>query len=85
MIEDIVLGALAILIILVPVTGLTLRFSLRPVVDSIARLLEARAAQNTELLERRVALLEQELGHVRRLAEGRDFDRELERGPDRGR
>lgn len=75
--EDIVLGALAMLIILVPVTGLTLRFSLRPVVESIARLLEARAAQNTELLERRVALLEQELGQVRRLAEGKAFDREL--------
>jgi len=50
------------------VSGLVLRLSLKPLVDSIARILELRAVQNRErsdLLERRVVLLEQELGSAR--------------------
>lgn len=76
--ENLILGAMGILIVLIPVAGLTLRFALRPVVESVARLMELRAThQGSDLLEKRVALLEQELDQVRRLAEGAEFDRRL--------
>lgn len=84
MIEDILLGSLALLIVLIPVAGLTLRFALKPVMESLAKLLEARAGgQNVDLLEKRVALLEQELDQVWRLSEGRAFDRQLGRQRER--
>jgi hypothetical protein len=60
------------------VGGFVLRLALKPLVDSIARILELRAVQNRErgdLLERRVALLEQALGTARtELRELRDRD-----------
>lgn len=80
--EDILAMLLIALVIFVPVAGFTLRFALKPMVDSIARLLEVRAGTNNqvamnELLERRVALLEQELrvvrGEVTELSERSDF------------
>lgn len=46
-----------------PIAGLTLRLALKPLVDSVARLLEVRSGANAaaaEMLERRVQLLEQE-------------------------
>jgi hypothetical protein len=66
----------------VPIAGLTLRFALKPIVDSIARLLEVRAnaapaAAAADLNERRIALLEAELGALRqelqRVVEQKDF------------
>jgi hypothetical protein len=59
-----------------------IRFALRPVVESIARLMEARAGSAAnEILERRVALLEQELhmtrDELRALSAKQDFDRRL--------
>jgi hypothetical protein len=76
--EDIVFGLLAGLIILVPVAGLTLRFALKPMVDSIARLLEVRNGANAvDLVDKRVALVEQEVqllrGEMRHLLERNDF------------
>lgn len=58
------------LVVLIPVAGLTLRFALKPMVDSIARLLEVRngaasGAASVELVDKRVQLLEQELHAVR--------------------
>ena len=45
--------------ILMPVAGITVRIALKPIVDSVARLMELRASMNaSELMERRVALLE---------------------------
>ena len=80
--EDLILGAMGILIVLIPVAGLTLRFALRPIVESVARLMELRAShEGGDLLEKRVALLEQELDQVRRLAEGAEFDRRLTEEP----
>jgi hypothetical protein len=82
--EDIVFGLLGGLIILVPVAGLTLRFALKPMVDSIARLLEVRNGTHAvDLIDKRVALLEQELqllrGETQHLLERHDFyDRLLE-------
>lgn len=75
----IVLGMLAVLI---PVAGLTARFALKPIVEAIARAREAQGTnQHVSLLEQRVALLEQQLQsidtNVARLADARDFDRQL--------
>jgi hypothetical protein len=84
--EDIVAMLLTALVVFVPVAGLTLRFALKPMVDSIARLLEVRQgattqAQGIELMEKRIALLEQELrlmqGAVSELNERREFYEKL--------
>jgi hypothetical protein len=77
--EGIIAVVAAFLILFVPVAGLTLRFALKPLVDSIARIMEARAArEQLELLDRRLTLMEQEMQQVRHLAEGQAFDRTLE-------
>jgi hypothetical protein len=52
--------------VLIPVTGVTLRFALKPIVDSIARLMEIREGrERSDVLNQRVALLEQELSLAR--------------------
>ena len=54
------------LIILTPIAGLTLRFALKPLIDSLVRLAEIRSGgQEVALLKDRVALLEQEVDHLR--------------------
>jgi hypothetical protein len=63
-------GVLAVLIggliVLVPVAGITARFALKPLIDSIIRVAEAcRPAEEVRQLERRVAQLEQELAGLR--------------------
>jgi hypothetical protein len=88
--EDILIILLTGLVTLIPVAGLTLRFALKPVVDSIARLLEVRnnsTAQNVEaidLVDKRLALFEQELqllrGEVRQLDERHEFYDKLTTG-----
>lgn len=80
--EDILAISAIFLCVFTPIAGLTLRFALKPIVDSIARLLEARAnsapaAAASELNERRMALLETELSVMRqellRVTEQKDF------------
>jgi hypothetical protein len=76
--EDIILILVMGLILLIPVTGITLRFALKPIVDSLARLMEVRAGgEERELFERRIALLEQELNsmrlELRQVSETREF------------
>jgi hypothetical protein len=88
--EDIIIILMSGLVVLVPVAGLTLRFALKPVVDSIARLLEVRnnsASRNLEaidLVDKRLALFEQELnllrGEVRQLDERSEFYDKLTSG-----
>lgn len=76
--EDIVIVLVSGLVMLTFVGGIMARIALKPLVDSIARLMEARAnREGAEVLEKRVALLEQEIQHVRSLVEGKQFDREL--------
>lgn len=63
-------GMLAILfaglIVFVPLAGLTMRFALKPLIDSLIRVVEARRpAQDLALLERRLALVEHELSLLR--------------------
>lgn len=72
-----------LLIILIPVAGLTARFALKPVVEAIFKARENTAgAREAAILEKRVALLEQQLrsveGSMQRLVEDSDFRRQLE-------
>ncbi|MGH7445371.1 MAG: hypothetical protein ACREKM_10860 [Longimicrobiales bacterium] len=82
---------LGCLMVLIPVAGLTARFALKPITESIARMRESGTTNEVvALLERRVALLEQELQSVgelrddiRRLSEDVDFRRQLQSGEQR--
>lgn len=80
--EDIVAILMFGLVVFVPVAGLTMRFALKPLVDSLIRIAEMRRSnQEVQLLERRVALLEKELGALRgevgELGEQKEFYRRL--------
>jgi uncharacterized protein YlxW (UPF0749 family) len=85
--EDIIGIIAGFLIVFVPVVGITARIALKPVVEAIAKLMAARqGTEAMQLLERRVALLEQELQHTRadmqQLSEERDFYRKLSDQPE---
>jgi hypothetical protein len=72
-------------VILIPVAGLTARFALKPLVESLARVWEVKGMEETlAIAERRIALLEQQVeimeGNVRNLEEGQAFDRKLGAG-----
>jgi len=76
---------LGMMTILIPIAGLTARFALKPLVESLARLFDSRTVEDTvQLTDRRVALLEQQVealeGLVTRLQDERAFDRELQGG-----
>jgi hypothetical protein len=73
--------------VLIPIAGLTARFALKPIVEAIARMKEIQAGSSVRelgVLEQRVALLEQQHqvleNEVERLAELKDFDRQLTSG-----
>ena len=77
-----VLGGL--LLVLIPIAGLTARFALKPLIESIAAAMQARqgtAGESLAAVERRMASLEAEVSSLRtdlvRLGDGRDFDRKL--------
>jgi hypothetical protein len=73
------------LIVLIPVAGLTARFAFKPIVESLARFRESsNKGEVIEMLERRMALLEQEVQNVTgireemgRLVEELEFQRRL--------
>lgn len=76
----IVLGSL---VVLIPITGVTLRFALKPIAEAVARMREAESSDRaTSMLEQRVALLEQQFGametDLRQIEEVESFRRELE-------
>jgi len=71
------------LVVLIPITGVTLRFALKPIAEAVARMREAQSSdQATALLQQRVAFLEQQLGaletDVRQIEDVDSFRRELE-------
>jgi hypothetical protein len=78
-ITAIVMGTL---VVLIPIAGATARFALKPIMEAIGKAKETqgRTAELTTL-EQRVALLESQFNHmegtVDRLAEAREFDRQL--------
>ncbi len=76
-----------LLTVLIPIAGLTARFALKPIVESIARLRELQSGAssgNVSMLDRRVSMLEQQMqtieGSLKHLTEARDFDRQLSSG-----
>jgi len=78
---------MGMLVVLIPIGGLTARFALKPLVESLADLLASRDVTDAlQLTERRVALLEQQVESLestaRTLREERDFHRELASGRD---
>lgn len=84
-ITNIVFVVLMGLAVLVPIVGVTARFALRPIVEALVTLrASSRDEQTVHMLERRMALLEQEVrqvdelrAEVERLTEERDFQRQL--------
>ena len=78
---------LGCLIVLVPIAGITARFALKPIVESIAKMRELQGGttgRELNVLEQRVALLEQQHqaleGSIQRIGELKDFDRQLKSG-----
>lgn len=76
---------MGISIVLVPVIGLTARFALKPTVEALARVFEGKGREEAvQMLERRVALLEQQVdameGSVGRLEEASSFEAQLRGG-----
>jgi hypothetical protein len=69
-------------IVLIPVIGATARFAFKPIAESLARLMAVRGDEETiHLLERRVALLEQQIDALEsgmtEVRRAERFDREL--------
>ena len=76
---------LSMLIVLIPVTGLTLRFALKPLMEALASYQQLQGGKEAQqLLERRFALMEDQVQSMdrslRELLEEADFRRELESG-----
>ena len=76
---------MGLLVVLIPISGLTARFALKPIAEAVARMRESQgASREVAILEQRVALLEQQLSNmetdVNRLEEAREFDRQLQSG-----
>ena len=79
----IVMGMLTILI---PITGFTARFALKPIAEAVARMREAQGAgQHVALLEQRIALLEQQQSNteaeLEKLLEVQQFQEKLLSSP----
>jgi hypothetical protein len=80
--EDIVAILVGGLVVLIPIAGITARIALKPLLESVIRIAEMRrSTEEARILERRVALLEQELnsvkGEVHEIAEQKEFYRKL--------
>ncbi len=82
---ELVAIVLGMSIVLIPIAGLTARFALKPLVDSLSQVNASRGVEEAVTLgERRIALLEQQVEMmetaVRDLEAARDFHRALEGG-----
>jgi len=73
-----------LLVVLIPIAGLTARFALKPLIESITDVMRVRQGGDVAGMERRVAQLEQELalvrGQLKQVADGAAFDRSLSSG-----
>lgn len=77
---------LGISVILVPVIGVTARFALKPVVEALTKVFEARELdESVKILERRVELQEHQIESLQntleQLTEAREFERQLAAPP----
>ena len=80
--EDIIAILGGILIVLIPVAGITARIALAPLIEAVSRAMQARhGSEAVQLVERRMALMEQELqalrSEVHLIGEEREFYRKL--------
>jgi len=70
-----------LLVVLIPIAGLTARFALKPLIESITDAMRVRQGGDVQGMERRLARLEQELatvrGELQQVADGAAFDRRL--------
>lgn len=78
---------MGLLVVLIPISGLTARFALKPIAEAVARMREAQGtSRELQLIEQRLALMEQQIsnleGEVRQIEEKSSFDRQLGRGPE---
>jgi hypothetical protein len=76
---------MGISIVLVPVIGLTARFALKPLAESLGHFFQSKnVEESVRILERRMALMEQHLESIetslQRLNEAAEFHRELHSG-----
>ncbi len=76
---------MGISVVLIPVMGLTARYALKPVVEVMDQYLRSKdTKESVQIVERRLALLEQHLddmqGSLGRLVEVSEFDAQLRAG-----
>ncbi|WP_420126690.1 hypothetical protein [Longimicrobium sp.] len=76
---------LGMMTILIPIAGLTARFALKPLMEALKSYRELQSDnQATQLVERRMALMEEQMHSMdrtlRELAEESEFRRDLESG-----
>jgi hypothetical protein len=76
---------MGISVVLVPVIGLTARFALKPLVESMGHFFQSRnVEESVRILERRMGLMDQQLESMEttllRLAEAAEFHRDLRSG-----
>ena len=74
---------LGMMVVLIPIIGLTARFALRPMMDALTKFREISGQNEAQqLIERRVALMEEQMHSMDRslrdLAEESEFRRQLE-------
>lgn len=73
---------MAMSVVLIPVIGVTARFALKPTVEALSQFLQGRGQEETtRIMERRIALLEQQVdvleSGLRRVEEVTEFDQRL--------
>jgi uncharacterized protein (DUF2164 family) len=76
---------LGMMVILIPIAGLTARFALKPLMEALRSYRELQGDnQAQQLIERRMALMEEQMHSmdraIRELAEESEFRRDLESG-----
>jgi hypothetical protein len=81
----IVAVVMGLMVVLIPIAGLTARFALKPIAEAVARMRSAQGAnRELALVEQRMALLEQQLSNletdVRKIEDVSPFDRQLKSG-----
>ncbi len=85
-VTSVIAVVMGILVVLIPISGLTARFALKPIAEAVARMREAQGtSQALGLVEQRLALLEQQMSSlesdVKRIEDTTEFDRQLRAGP----
>jgi hypothetical protein len=77
------------LMFLIPIAGITARFALKPLVESVGKFMQSQGVEEAQqMAERRIALLEQNLDALQdellRIRDAQDFDTALRSGETRG-